>query len=604
MSEQTWFMALSGEVVDAINTQYTPRLEKWIREDEIQGRTMFLAQTAVSFAPNPITVPDLLARTPYMSAAQAESNLALGVEDGILTKVDEQSYRLTDYGCVIAVAVPKLARELAADLDEMLPADSDQLAALLCGVVETAVASDLADKTAILTSRKFDPGANAPVLERIRRYINDLTAYRDDAHVTAWRAYGLDGHEWEAFSHVHGEFVYGEPVATGGELAEKMGGFRGYDAAAYDAALQKVAEMGWLINENGRYTATEKGNEIRTAVEAETDSLFYTPWVNLSATDAEQMQALMTALRDALQPPTAQQVRTTAEQAYEALAGLYWPVLQEKNEEIGFDGWDLFITRRAMVFADGLTLDFMKAHFPYEAPSAVQAKVDGTAARGFITGEDPYLPTEKGTAGVQTAIGSVTEMLGQLAPMAEPDATQLLALLQKLNEAVVTAEAPADKTATASAHNLLDEEAPVLWQISQHLGILNAFHEEAHLGAWRSMVDVSGQQWEAFSHVWGENVWGDPVNTAVDMAEKMKFRGYELADYTAVLQDCVARGWLTETDGVYTITTAGSDLRQQAEAKTDELFYAPWEALRGSERLELNDLLTRLRAALQPADKE
>jgi hypothetical protein len=88
------------------------------------------------------------------------------------------------------------------------------------------------------------------------------------------------------------------------------------------------------------------------------------------------------------------------------------------------------------------------------------------------------------------------------------------------------------------------------------------------------------------------------------MAEKMKFRGYDLADYTAVLQDCVARGWLAETNGVYTITTAGSDLRQQAEAKTDELFYAPWEALSAPERLELNDLLTRLSAALQPSEKE
>lgn len=604
MSQQEWFMRLSGEVSGAINTHYAPRLEKWIREDGIQGRTMFIAQTAVAFAPNPLTVQNLMARTPYMSAAQAESNLEDGVEDGVLAKVGEQAYKLTDEGVAVATAVPKMAQELAAGLEPLPAADAEQLADLLRTVVETAVVSDLEDKTALLTSRKFDPGADAPVLERIRRYLNDLAAYRDDAHVAAWRTYGLDGHEWEAFSHVHGEFVFDDPVANGEELAEKLSGFRGYDAAAYDAALQKVAALGWLQNGDGKYAVTEKGNAIRTAVEVETDRLFFIPWTTVSEEDAEEMQTLLIALRDALQPPTSQQVWQTTEPAYQALAGTYWPALQEKNKEIGFEGWDLFLTRRAVVLDEGLTLEFLAEHFPYDAPKAIQSKLDTAVSHGFIAGTDSYKPTAKGVEGSEVAMSCIEETLRDLSPLAAADTTQLLALLTKLTEAIVTADAPAQKVTTLLAHKMLSGAADLLHQISQQISILNAFREDAHLAAWRGLVEVPGRQWEAFSHVWGENVWGDPVNTAEGMAEKLAFRGYELGDYTAVLQDCVTRGWLTIADGIYTITETGSDLRQHAEDATDSLFYAPWAALRGSERLELNDLLTQLSQTLQPLPLE
>jgi hypothetical protein len=43
-------------------------------------------------------------------------------------------------------------------------------------------------------------------------------------------------------------------------------------------------------------------------------------------------------------------------------------------------------------------------------------------------------------------------------------------------------------------------------------------------------------------------------------------------------------------------------LRQEAEEKTDQLFFAPWATLRGSEMIELNDLLTQLSQALHPEE--
>ena len=82
MDQFEWFVAAAN----SIGTNYSPRLEKWVRDEELDGGAMFIAQTAVPFAPNPITTKDLLARTPYQTEAHAESRLENGVEHGIFEK--------------------------------------------------------------------------------------------------------------------------------------------------------------------------------------------------------------------------------------------------------------------------------------------------------------------------------------------------------------------------------------------------------------------------------------------------------------------------------------------------------------------------------------
>jgi hypothetical protein len=62
----------------------------------------------------------------------------------------------------------------------------------------------------------------------------------------------------------------------------------------------------------------------------------------------------------------------------------------------------------------------------------------------------------------------------------------------------------------------------------------------------------------------------------------------------------VARGWLVgDGSGRFTTTKAGQTLWQQIEARTDELFYNPWQSLTVPERFELHHLLTELHAVLQ-----
>ncbi len=299
------------------------------------------------------------------------------------------------------------------------------------------------------------------------------------------------------------------------------------------------------------------------------------------------------------QSPTPQEVHQAVEAAYQHMAGQYWPPLQEKMEGIGFEGFDLFLTRRAARLAGGITQALLVAQFPYDAPDALQAKLDATVERGFITGTEKYIATEKGGTGIAECMAVITAVFTKQPPLNNADCSRLLQLMTERNEANAQAADPIQKPALSSAQQINTPEDANWMQINQQFGILNAFRDDAHAAAWQTMLDIPGQQWEAFNHVCGENVWGDPVPTAEAVAEKLAFRGYGLDEYTAVLQDCVQRGWLAAKDGTYTVTTAGKQLCQNVEETTDSIFYAPWSALNNSDLTELNTLLMAMSQTLQ-----
>ncbi|HRQ37318.1 MAG TPA: hypothetical protein PLD25_05315 [Chloroflexota bacterium] len=303
-----WYLDSSEELAAAINNRYMPAFTQLIEETGLQGGDFMAAQTAVSTAPAPLTPDVFLARTPYQARASVISQLEEVVGRGVLTKVGDEVYALTEAGQKVAVRIAATAVATGQSITQTMPMESrrlvERVAAALYGLVQSCIAAPEPPHPCLERSRFFDPGSDAPIVERLRRYLNDLSAFRDDAHLAAWQPYSLKGHEWEAFSHIHGGYVFGERVTTAAELAEKLGSFRGYDAAAYEMALQKVVERGWLMVENGRYAPTAAGNQVREAVETETDRLFFTPWqvdeseLNQLKTDLEWLIAQLQVSQD------------------------------------------------------------------------------------------------------------------------------------------------------------------------------------------------------------------------------------------------------------------------------------------------------------------
>jgi hypothetical protein len=163
----------------------------------------------------------------------------------------------------------------------------------------------------------------------------------------------------------------------------------------------------------------------------------------------------------------------------------------------------------------------------------------------------------------------------------------------------MNAPEPTKKTALVHArfHAAAPEDAPLI-HVFRAIAQLSAFRDDAHVAAWHS-TGITGHQWEAFSHVHGVNIWGDPITSVAEAAEKLAFRGYDETTYQTALLDCVARGWLAvDGDGRFTTTKSGQTQWQEIEDKTNQLFYAPWQILTVPEWFELHQLLTELHTVI------
>ena len=171
--------------------------------------------------------------------------------------------------------------------------------------------------------------------------------------------------------------------------------------------------------------------------------------------------------------------------------------------------------------------------------------------------------------------------------------TQLEGLLNRIVEASLDAPEPDDKWRISKTHQAhpSQEYAP-LARIDQRMDDLNAFRDDVHIAAWRP-YDVSAHVWEALTLVWR----GD-AHTAEELAER-PFRGHSVEAYAEALADLANRGWVEQTPDGYQVTDKGRTLRQQAEEVTDRYFFAPWACLSNVEKIQLHDLMTRLRNKLQ-----
>jgi len=298
MQKHDWFIDDAYEAVQAIGQTYMPHIETMREARGWDWWDFSLAQAAVAAEPNALTAERVLARIPYMSAATVDEVLAHAADHGALVRAGEGAYRASDAAAVVRRGTVDALIEGVRQVADRTPAGADRLAELLWRQVAGCLATDIPAPSLAL-GRAFDPGPDAPPLARVRRYLQDLIAFRDDAHLAAWRGYGVPGHEWEVFSHVWAENIWGDPVRTAAQAAEKLG-FRGYAEADYAAALDRLVARGWLAKaDDGNYQLTSAGRYVRAEAEAATDRNYWEPW-RLDDAEAAELQAGLAAVREAL----------------------------------------------------------------------------------------------------------------------------------------------------------------------------------------------------------------------------------------------------------------------------------------------------------------
>jgi DNA-binding PadR family transcriptional regulator len=287
--------SLTGEVSrsvfavtrDAVN----PLVEKYGLDEP---GLFFILLSAQRFEPEPVSAARLGARGPYTNPAQYDNLLAEVAEAGFIGPRKAGEYELTEKG---RTALQEINRAFYTRLGEIsaLPADDlGRLESLLERVVEASLeAQEPANRWCISTTHQGHPDQEYAPLAKIDQHLDDLNAFRDDAHLAAWKPYDVSGHAWEALT-----YLWRGDASTAEELAEIP--FRGHSVEAYTGALANLVSRGWVEKATDGYRITEKGRALRQQAEEATSSYFFAPWACLDSAEIVQLYALLTQLRNNL----------------------------------------------------------------------------------------------------------------------------------------------------------------------------------------------------------------------------------------------------------------------------------------------------------------
>lgn len=593
---ELWSMA--EELVRSFAPFYQYEMREAILGTGAALDTWFGLALARGSDPAPFTVERYHALFPYTAQESFAERLETLAGLELLERVGEGAYRLTDLGREGVEGVFEAAHRGMAEFDP-LPADEiAQLNKLLHRLVEaTLAAPEPAEKWSMMYSRWTDPGDNGLGSVRADQYLTDLVRYRDDAHLAAWKPYGVSGHSWEALT-----FIWRDQASTVEELAEQLEP-RGHTAEGYAAALQELVARGWVSEEAGAHKLTEEGRRVREEAEEETDRHFFVGWSALNEEDLVQLSDLLTRAKESVQAAVVKRLWGLATDVSQAIFPVARAVVTPMFEKHGLDtlGYFFMVLSARRLEPDLISNVRLGIRTPYSNPVYFETLLSGVAEAGVLSaqGSGEYALTEQGRKALHESEDAFYRRLGELDVLPVEDLERVEGLLEKVVEASLEAAEPASKWAiTTTRRGHPSQEYPPLARIDQRLDDLGGFRDDAHLAAWQP-YDVSGQAWEVFTFIWR----GD-ASTAEELAERLPFRGYSAEAYTKALEDLVGRGWVERTADGYRLTEKGSRVRQDAEDVTDRLFFTPWVCLDVNERNQLDNLLTRLRNGLRKMGEE
>jgi DNA-binding MarR family transcriptional regulator/Mn-dependent DtxR family transcriptional regulator len=284
---------ITQQLGQKLNPLYRDKINPLVTEGKLGNWFNFISVwNGLQLAPEPFNGSDIVARFPYGTGAAWVERLANAAEAGFLKKVDG-GYVVTDEGRAAVNEMNDVFYRTLGELNPLPEEELEKLAGYLKRLVEASIASPPVEGYQhVVNAQKVEPSTDYPALARIDHYCDCLNAYRDDSHLPTFQSKLLSGHGWEAFTFlVRGEVE--EPTAAA--IAEKVN-FRGHDAAAYTEALAEYVRRGWLEEQNGRYSVTEAGREMREEAERLTDRNFYGPWAALAEEEVEEVRDLFNRL--------------------------------------------------------------------------------------------------------------------------------------------------------------------------------------------------------------------------------------------------------------------------------------------------------------------
>jgi hypothetical protein len=278
----------------------------------------------------------------------------------------------------------------------------------------------------------------------------------------------------------------------------------------------------------------------------------------------------------------------------------FWGITEPHIEDAAIrNGLPIELYLYSELGLDRFSISDFQRRDPYSNPEQFERVFVRLNVKGWIEpmSDGSFQVTPKARQATRSLIQVGDVQLSDFAVMPDHDLRRLLALLrQVVMECCVTPEPPG-KWAILKRFRVADEHYPPIMQIREYLMDLFAYRDDSHLSASRPQFNEAGIVWIVLGGLWTR----DMVN-AEQMAEKMAFRGYDVADYEIAIQAAMEIGWVERAErqamSVFRLTEQGRLLREQAEQLTDAYFYAPWAVLTQAEISELHGLLIMLRSAL------
>lgn len=248
------------------------------------------------FGSEPITTANFMRIFPYGLARLNEERFASAVQHGYLISDGKNGYIPTEFGMKAAHKVWRAAGDSLAPLKPMPEAQMEKAFDYLARLGESAMSTP-EPPSHYFMAHKRENYQNFEVVHPLERFIllfGELAAYRDDMYVATWGTHRVEGHAWEVL-----DLLSHSGSMTFDELHHKLNR-RGVTREVHAEDVRELARRGWADDASGKIQITAAGKQVRAEVEAETERLFFAPWVCLNESELDELSSLARQLRDGL----------------------------------------------------------------------------------------------------------------------------------------------------------------------------------------------------------------------------------------------------------------------------------------------------------------
>ncbi len=290
---------LFGKLSQAIGTLVQPALAPmWEDAGILKPALPFSLLQLASFDPAPISGETINRRFPYGKAERWDVLFEALAGKGLAHQLSD-GYTISDKGRACLTGVLNAFSNHLTQVEKQLEMPKEKLERLeqLLGVMIQS-ALQMGDPPGAWCVRHshnhFNP--EYATLAKIDLYLDDLNAYRDDAHLASFKDLAIPGNSWELFTDMwRGDF---EDIP---QYAQKRA-IRSYDETEYQTALDDLTDRGWVaVNGAGGVELTNDGVSVRQEAENLTDRYFFSAWATMPDNEIGEIRELLTQLLANLQ---------------------------------------------------------------------------------------------------------------------------------------------------------------------------------------------------------------------------------------------------------------------------------------------------------------